>query len=169
MRASQAYIWGLGGVALLVLLADAGQSIVGGADKGVVSRDPKLLLPAFRTKLELLFRRMEARGFDPMMHEGWRSPQRAAELARQKKGIVDSLHIYGAAADIISKKTAWSNPAFFKALGQEAEAIGLTWGGRFADVDSTHVQAVPGRLENTFRALAASARNDYVARSMGVA
>jgi len=158
----------VGGALLLWLLASRSYSF-GGPDKSGVSRDPSRLLPAFADRLELLFARLRARGFDPMLHEGYRTPARAAELARQKKGIVDSLHIYGAAADIVSKSTGWSNPAFFKALGQEAEAIGLTWGGRFAEVDSTHVQAVPGKFENALRALAAPARDAYVARSMRVA
>lgn len=168
VRVGKAYLWGLSGAALLLLLANAGTSSVGGPNKGEVSRDPKLLLPAFRAKLEQLFARLAARGFDPILHEGYRTPARAAMLAQKKAGIANSLHIYGAAADVISKSRLWAHPAFFQALGFEAEKLGLTWGGRFSEVDATHVQAVPGKQENTFRALAASARNAFAERNMRV-
>lgn len=112
-----------------------------------LNRDPNMLSPAFANRLELLFKNLRMLGWDPCLNEGYRSPERAAQLAadyaagKGPKAAKDSLHIYGVAADIISCTQGWSNPAFFKALGEEAKKLGLTWGGDFGDPD--HVQAVP--------------------------
>jgi hypothetical protein len=159
------WLWllGVGGgvVGALILSRRRRSYSFGRPDTATLSRDPKLLLPSFADTLEVLFQRMRARGFDPCLHEGYRTPARAAELDRQGKGKSDSLHIYGAAADIVSCSTQWSDPKFFRALGAEAEALGLTWGGRFMDGDSNHVQAVPYEAENELRV---STNPDVVAK-----
>lgn len=144
---------GVGGLTAALLLFSRPYSF-GGPDKGGVSRDPKLLLPSFAAKLNILFARMRAAGWDPILNEGYRTPARAAELAKQGVGVADSMHSYGAAVDIISASRGWSNLAFFALLGQEAEALGLTWGGRFSKVDRPHVQAIPVAQQAAFRKLA---------------
>jgi len=161
-RAVPAWAWWAGGGALFLVLASGGAAVFGGPDQGEISRDPKLLLPAFATKLAELFRRMRARGFDPMLHEGWRSPARAAALAAKGTGKAISTHTFGAGADIVSASKLWSNPAFFVALGQEAEAIGLTWGGRFSDADLNHVQAVKTNDEAKLVATPTAQRDAFV-------
>lgn len=166
-KAAPAWVWWAGGGALLVLLASGESGAFGGPNRGEISRDPKLLLPAFAARLAVLFRRMRARGFDPMLFEGWRSPARAAALAAKGTGKLISTHTAGAGADIVSASKLWSDPAFFVALGQEAEAIGLSWGGRFHDADLNHVQAVSPKNEATLVAKAPAARNAYVASLLG--
>lgn len=147
-------LWAAGGVALL---AFAGNNYsFGGDSASKLDRDPKKLLPDFASKLELLFQRMRARGFDPVLWEGYRSPARAAALAKKGTGIADSLHSYGAAADIVDRKLLWdATPAFWSALGQEAQKLGLTWGGTFGD--KPHVQAVSLQQQDAFRAMARAA------------
>ena len=51
-------------------------------------------------------------------------------------------HFYGLAADIVQDdKTPWNAPpAFWRTLGDAAEAHGLKWGGRWKRVDLPHVQ-----------------------------
>lgn len=139
----------------------------GRKDTNGISRDPSLLLPAFADKIELLFAAMTKRGFDPCLWEGYRTPARAKQLATKGTGIIKSLHSYGAAVDIVSCSTKWSDPQFFKALGFEAEKLGLTWGGRFSKVDSTHVQAVPSdeSIQNQLRA--STDPNSFVKKYIG--
>lgn len=119
-----------------------------------LSRDPNRLLPSFARKVEVLFQRLRARGLDPMLNEAYRTPERARRLAQAGTGIADSMHSYGAAVDIVDRRLYWNAPAFFRALGEEAEALGLTWGGRFSRVDMPHVQAVPVKAQNAIRASA---------------
>jgi peptidoglycan L-alanyl-D-glutamate endopeptidase CwlK len=153
-----------GGLALLVVGSSSSTSNIGGPDKNGISRDPSLLLPAFAAKLAELFRRLRALGFDPLLYEGYRTPERAMMLAEKGSGTIDTLHTYGAAADIVSQSKLWDHPQFFQALGREAEALGMTWGGRFKSrVDMPHVQAVSAIDEGRLRALAPSQRNAFVA------
>lgn len=122
--------------------------------RGTIDRDPRKLIPSFAAKVETLFQRMRVLGFEPMLWEGYRSPERAAELAARGVGVATSMHCYGAAVDIVERTKLWSAPAsFWSALGEEAEALGLTWGGRFTRADKPHVQAVPVREQAALRAL----------------
>jgi hypothetical protein len=137
-----------------------------------ISRDPGLLLPSFAARVELLFQRMRKRRFDPVLHEGFRTRARAEMLSRdpdgpgprKAPGIPHSMHIYGAAVDVISASRGYEHPAFFTALGEEAKRLGLTWGGDFGD--RPHVQAIPytSRAQNGLRAAAVHERDAYVRR-----
>ena len=100
-----------------------------------------------------LFARMEARGFQLALLEGYRSPDRQDMLADLGSNVTNargmqSRHQYGQAADIapmkdgrlvISERDPWAFAAY-QALGQEAEALGLTWGGRWNLRDYGHVE-----------------------------
>ena len=157
-----------GGAIGLALLAFGSRYSFGGIPlRAGVNRDPKKLLPGFAKRVEQLFRAMRARGYSPMLWEGYRTPERAQELANKGSGIVDSLHIYGAAVDIVDESTApnyWNGaPGFWTALGEEAERLGLTWGGRFSRRDVVHVQAVPVSQQVALRAATTSERVAMVA------
>jgi hypothetical protein len=142
------------------------------AQRGILSPSNKKidnsldnLLPSFGAKVQVLLYNMEQMGYDPILFEGYRTPARAKELAGKGLGIANSLHIYGAAADIISKSKLWSAPNdFWVALGNEAKKLGLVWGGDFPhkpDVD--HVQAISVREESRFRGLASNdVRDSYL-------
>jgi len=108
-----------------------------------INRNPNLLNKEFAAAIEALFQIMRARGYDPFLWEGYRSPERARYLAGKGTGIIRSLHIRGKAVDIISEKDLWSNHEFFTALGEEATKLGLFWGGNFSDrvdIDLPHVE-----------------------------
>ena len=140
-----------------------------------VQRDLALLLPSFRVKIDLLVANMITRGFKPKVWETMRTPQRASYLAsigKSKNGPL-SMHCLGAAADFVDAEKLWDNPAFFKALGEEATKLHLTWGGdwdgnpatREDFVDSPHVQAIPVAAQNRFRALrSVEARELFIQR-----
>lgn len=135
--------------------------------------DMTLLLPSFRERVEILVDRLSHRGLDPVVWETFRTQERAELLAKygtSKNGAL-SMHCYGAAADILSRRYKWSNPSFFRALGQEADRLGLTWGGdwdgdpstKHSFVDSPHVQAIPVRQQNGLRAMPLELRDRFVA------
>lgn len=109
------------------------------------------LAPGFRALLRDLVARMERRGYELVLLEGLRGPGRqTALLARDatKAGPWESLHQYGHAGDFAfrrgsslasSEADPWVRDAYL-ALGEEAEALGLTWGGRFSRPDPCHVE-----------------------------
>lgn len=115
----------------------------------------ELLLPSFRDVVIELMDRMRDLGYDPLLFDGLRTPAEAARNAAKSTGIVGSMHLYGCAADIICGEHNWSckdsGCKFFQRLGREAEALGLTWGGRFTKVDQPHVQGIPVAKQATMR------------------
>ncbi len=159
----------IGGAALLVLGGEgaAAAYVYGGPSKRKgVDRDPAKLLKPFARKLNTLFRRMRARGFQPMFWEGRRSAERAETLAKKGTGIKLSMHVLGAAADIVDGSTGnpWkASPGFWTALGQEARKLGLTWGGDWAKGDFPHVQALAVNQQTAFRRMTPGQRERFVA------
>lgn len=109
------------------------------------------LHPDLRPLIERLIGRMYVRGFAPMIYFGWRSLATQAKLhAGGTSGVRTSFHNHtedgepaALAADIVDAELWWNNPEFFIALGEEAEAVGLVWGGRWNNPDSAHVQLWP--------------------------
>jgi hypothetical protein len=132
------------------------------------SDDLDLLLPSFRLKVDLLLTGMRASGYDPIPFDTFRTKMEAAKNAASGKGIINSMHEYGAAVDIICGKNGWNNPAFFNELGRQAEALGLTWGGRFSKVDKPHVQAIPVKNKNRLRTIPEDQRDAFVSNILGV-
>jgi peptidoglycan L-alanyl-D-glutamate endopeptidase CwlK len=123
--------------------------------------DLEALHPTFRAKVEALLARMQADGYDPLIWETYRTPARAKLLSDRGTGIKPladgsipiGMHQLGLAVDIVSKSKMWTPPkAFWAALGKHAEALGLTWGGRWKRVDKPHIQAVPVREQEALRA-----------------
>ena len=113
--------------------------------------DWHLLDPGFARAVQTLCARMEARGFEMTLLEGYRSPERQATLAasgRTPAGPFRSLHQYGLAADLgfvrngrpVATTDPWAARAY-EILGLEAGLLGLTWGGAWARRDLCHVEA----------------------------
>jgi peptidoglycan L-alanyl-D-glutamate endopeptidase CwlK len=107
------------------------------------SRQWDLLDDAFRQRLLLSFRLVhEQFGYDMVLIEGYRSPQRQAALAAlgpsvTRAGPFESYHQFGLAADcaflrdgriVISEKDPWAM-AGYEHYGQVARSLGLVWGG----------------------------------------
>jgi len=114
--------------------------------------DVKHMVPYVADRVELIFYRLRLRGFDPVLFEGRRSLIRQMWLygsgrtvtalvrahislalakllvrpgARQVTWTLDSLHIKGKAADVISKSRLWNWPEFFVALKEETAVVGM--------------------------------------------
>jgi len=121
-------------------------------------RDWTRLDPAFGQSILALMARLADRGYPLALVEGYRSPERQAALAQSGRQVTRaeayrSLHQYGLAADlaplaegvpVFSEATPWAREAY-QALGEEAEALGLVWGGRWTLRDLGHVEV---RLED---------------------
>ena len=132
-----------------------------------IDRDLSKLHPEFRELVELLLKRLRARGLDPMVWEAWRSFERAEEMQKRGSGVAMSMHCYGLAVDIISATTRWNAPSeFWAALGDEAETLGLVWGGRWQRKDLPHVQAVLVRDQDRVRAMSDTERSAFVSEHL---
>ncbi len=97
--------------------------------------------------------RLEARGYPMTLLEGYRSPERQDALAEQGTLVTkakggQSKHQYGLAVDlapvrngkvVISERDPWAMSAYL-ALGEEATAAGLTWGGNWSFKDYGHIE-----------------------------
>ncbi|KAF7598143.1 peptidase M15 [Candidatus Dactylopiibacterium carminicum] len=117
------------------------------------SRDWSLLHDDFSQRLLRVFQRMQEHGYELALIEGYRSPERQDQLAGMgahvtNAGAYQSYHQYGLAADcafirngklVISEKDPWAMRGY-ELYGKEAEAMGLTWGGRWTLMDFGHVE-----------------------------
>lgn len=127
-----------------------------GGDYGLADRDWSKLDPAFRRVVLHLIRRIEARGVQMTLVEGYRTPARQdllaadARMVTQARGF-ESRHQFGLAVDLapvfdgrpsLSERDGRAAAAY-AVLGEEAEAMGLVWGGRWSFRDLMHIEA-PG-------------------------
>lgn len=133
--------------------------------------DLNLLLPTFRDRVKRLVEEMRKRGYKPIVRDTGRTPEEALKNAAKGSGIVDSMHCYGVAADLICEDHLWScamkDCRFFPLLGEVAESLGMVWGGRWQRRDLPHVQGIPVGWQDQMRALGYSpgserARDDMV-------
>jgi hypothetical protein len=120
-------------------------------EKKLESMHPKL-----RPLVEGLLKGMVARTFQPMVFYGWRSV--AVQQKKLKEGhshVKFSFHNAtnkdgtpcAYAADIVDKRWLWKAAAaengYWVALGAEAKANNLYWGGTWKHPDWAHVQLLP--------------------------
>jgi peptidoglycan L-alanyl-D-glutamate endopeptidase CwlK len=123
------------------------------------SQEQKLrsLHPDLRPIVSAVLQALGERGFQPKIYYGWRSVAVQLQLYYQGNSKVKfSFHNAqkpngtpnSYAADIIDSRFGWAPEAeqngFWKALGEEAKAQGLVWGGDWVNFrDWAHVQLVP--------------------------
>ena len=126
------------------------------------SRDWALMNPAYAQRLLLAFKIMKDKhGYDMAILEGYRSPERQNKLAAMGSSVTNaaafqSWHQYGLAADcaflrdgkiVISEKDPWAMRGY-ELYGEVAEAVGLTWGGRWKMMDFGHTELrLPGVMK----------------------
>lgn len=118
------------------------------------SRAWELLDDAFSQKLLLVYRSMKDQyGYEMVLLEGYRSPERQNELAAAGSHVTNaaawqSYHQYGLAADsaflkdgrvVISERDPWAMRGY-ELFGDLAAAAGLTWGGNWKMADLGHVE-----------------------------
>ena len=121
----------------------------------LASRQWDLLDGDFRQRMLVVFKLMkEQHGIDMVLLEGYRSPERQAQLAALGAGVtragpMESYHQYGLAADcaflrdgriVISEQDPWAAAAYAR-YGEVARSVGLTWGGGWQSIrDYGHVE-----------------------------
>lgn len=126
------------------------------------SRDWAMLNPDFEQRLLLAFRIMkEKHGYEMVLLEGYRSPERQQKLAAMGPSVTNaaafqSWHQYGLAADsafirhgriVISERDPWAMRGY-ELYGEVAESVGLTWGGRWKMMDLGHTELrLPGVMK----------------------
>ena len=115
--------------------------------------------PRYKQRLLMVFKIMrEQHGYDMVLLEGYRSPDRQNALAQniqttRARGF-QSYHQFGLAADVafkrngkvvISERDPWAMRGY-QLYGQAAESVGLTWGGRWKSIqDYGHTEyRMPG-------------------------
>jgi len=118
------------------------------------SRNWSLMDQEFTQRLLVVFKLMKERhGYEMVLIEGYRSPERQAKLLEQGSHVTQvganmSYHQHGLAADsaffrdgkvVISERDSWAMRGY-ELYGQVAEQVGLTWGGRWKMQDYGHVE-----------------------------
>lgn len=115
--------------------------------------------PRYKQRLLMVFKIMrEQHGYEMVLLEGYRSPERQNNLATNKNTTrargFQSYHQFGLAADVafkrngkvvISERDPWAMRGY-QLYGQAAESVGLTWGGRWKSIqDYGHTEyRMPG-------------------------
>jgi peptidoglycan L-alanyl-D-glutamate endopeptidase CwlK len=105
-------------------------------------------------RLLLVFKIMKERyGYDLVLLEGYRSPERQNRLASMGANVTHatgyrSYHQFGLAGDVaflrngkvvITEKDPWAMQGY-QQYGEVAESVGLTWGGRWKMMDLGHTE-----------------------------
>ena len=115
--------------------------------------------PRYKQRLLMVFKIMQERhGYEMVLLEGYRSPERQNTLAgnsniTRARGF-QSYHQFGLAADVafkrsgkvvISERDPWAMQGY-QLYGVVAESVGLTWGGRWKSIqDYGHTEyRIPG-------------------------
>lgn len=115
--------------------------------------------PRYKQRLLMVIKIMrEQHGYELVLLEGYRSPQRQNSLASNKNTTLargyQSYHQFGLAADvafkrngkvIISERDPWAMRGY-QLYGEVAESVGLIWGGRWKSIqDYGHTEyRMPG-------------------------
>lgn len=119
--------------------------------------------PSYKQRLLMVFKIMKERhGYDMVLLEGYRSPERQTRLSGNPATTLakayQSYHQFGLAADVafkrdgkvvISERDPWAWQGY-KLYGEVAESVGLTWGGRWTRIhDYGHTEfRMPGLRKN---------------------
>lgn len=129
--------------------------------------DISLLLPTMAAKVKEVLDKMTALGFQPVLFDGLRTPAEALKNAAKGVGIVNSMHLYGCAADVICDQHGWTcadqRCKFFTKLVETVKSMGFVSGADFHDaqgrpkVDLPHFQAVTIADQHKMAALGTAA------------
>lgn len=121
---------------------------------GQASRQWELLDEDFRQRMLVVFKVMrEKHGYEMVLLEGYRSPERQTQLATLGShvtlaGAFESYHQFGLAADcafmnngriVLSENNPWAARGY-EVYGEVARSVGLTWGGGWRLKDLGHVE-----------------------------
>ncbi|OTG91415.1 M15 family metallopeptidase [Acinetobacter sp. ANC 3813] len=139
--------------------------------------------PRYKQRLLMVFKIMrEQHGYEMVLLEGYRSPDRQNTLAQnvnttRARGY-QSYHQFGLAADVafkrndkvvISERDPWAMRGY-ELYGQTAETVGLTWGGRWKSLqDYGHTEyRMPGLKKTREMAEQLTSEGQLQARQMSI-
>lgn len=119
------------------------------------NRDWSRLDPGFEQAVLRILKRLDAKGIPFTLLEGYRSPERQDRLALLGQHVTrarafQSKHQYGLAVDLAPIRNGKlsinerepGNMAAYEAMGREALAEGLVWGGSWSNMkDFGHIEA----------------------------
>ena len=127
------------------------------------SRKWELLDEEFHKRLLIAYKLMkETHGYEMVLLEGYRSPERQAQLAGlgghvTRARAYESYHQYGLAADsafrrggqiVIQETDPWAMRGY-ELFGEVGRSVGLVWGGDWSLKDFGHLELRrPGTLKN---------------------
>lgn len=144
-------------VASSIPLEQNGEIQHGQLDTSMVNRKWDKMNPRYKQRLLMVFKIMkETHGYEMVLLEGYRSPQRQNSLSGRVTNAraFQSYHQFGLAADVafkrdgkvvISERDPWAMKGY-QLYGQVAESVGLVWGGRWKTIlDYGHTEyRMPG-------------------------
>lgn len=144
-------------VASNIPLEQNGEIQHGQLDTSMVNRKWDKMNPRYKQRLLMVFKIMkETHGYEMVLLEGYRSPQRQNSLSGRVTNAraFQSYHQFGLAADVafkrdgkvvISERDPWAMKGY-QLYGQVAESVGLVWGGRWKTIlDYGHTEyRMPG-------------------------
>jgi hypothetical protein len=130
--------------------------------RAFIERKLKQVHPALARKVRRLIEDLEAKGHQPTIGSGWRSPgEQLVIFNRGDSTVKFSFHnavtpkgeACALAVDIVDARHGWdSSKRYWTDLGHYAGVHGLVWGGhwkRFPDV--AHVQGLPNSMLSKVR------------------
>ncbi len=143
--------------ASIIPLEQNGEVQHGQLDTSMVNRKWDKMNPRYKQRLLMVFKIMkETHGYEMVLLEGYRSPQRQNSLSGSVTNAraYQSYHQFGLAADVafkrdgkvvISERDPWAMKGY-QLYGQVAESLGLVWGGRWKTIlDYGHTEyRMPG-------------------------
>ena len=155
----------------------------GNLDSSLVNRKWDNINPRYKQRLLMVFKIMkEQHGYELVLLEGYRSPNRQNKLAgnpntTRAKGY-QSYHQFGLAADVafkrngkvvITERDPWAMRGY-ELYGEVAESVGLTWGGRWKSIqDYGHTEyRMPGLKKTKEMADKLIAEGQFTARADGL-
>jgi hypothetical protein len=106
------------------------------------------LNPKLQAAIPMIMSDMVARGWQPQISSGIRTPEEQAQkVAQGYSQTMNSKHLVGKAVDITDKRYGWDGPAadtnyqFWNDLGESAKRHGMQWGGDWKNFkDVAHIQ-----------------------------
>lgn len=128
--------------------------------------DIKLLPPTMQVHVQSVIDQLKATGFKPILFDGMRTKAEALKNAAKGTGRPDSIHMYGAASDLICDDHGWQcrkfKCKFYQNLKRIASAEGFVCGADFHSVDEPHIQAVMVFMQQKFRELPDDERDEAI-------
>ncbi len=124
--------------------------------------DPALLLPSFQPVVGKVFWRLVELGFVPVVFDTLRTPAEALKNVQKGTGSKNSLHLHGAACDLVCSDHLWSCREHKCKFYDHLRELWLEHAYIGPLGDYPHGQALPVSQQANFRALPPAQRDAFV-------